>query len=198
MGITLQKGQTINLSKATGQPSLVHVRMGLGWDAKAIEKRSFFGGVKRLQQDIDLDASAVLCSGKRIADVVYFGQLRSKDGSLIHTGDNRTGAGDGDDESILVDLSRVSASVDAVYFVVNSYSGETFDQIENATVRVVDSDARDQELVRYDLTGTGNHTAMIMAKLTRAGNGTWAFTAIGQPGNGRRLDEVVTLVGNLL
>lgn len=197
MGITLQKGQTISLAKPTG-PALSHVRMGLGWDAKTIEKRSFLGGVKRVQQDIDLDASAILCAGKRIADVVYFGQLRSKDGSLTHTGDNRTGAGDGDDESILVDLAKVSPSVDAIYFVVNSYSGETFNQIENATVRVVDSDARDQELARYDLSGTGSHTAMIMAKLTRAASGTWTFTAIGQPGQGRRLDEVVALVGNLL
>jgi tellurium resistance protein TerZ len=192
MGISLAKGQTVSLAKPSG-PALTRVRMGLGWDAKTIEKRSFFGGVKQIQQDIDLDASAILCSQKKIVDTVYFGQLRSKDGSLTHTGDNRTGAGDGDDESIIVDLAHVDPSVDAIYFVVNSYSGQSFSQIDNAAVRVVDSNARDQELARYDLTGTGNHTAMIMAKLTRSGGG-WNFTAIGQPGVGTRLDQVMNLV----
>jgi tellurium resistance protein TerZ len=192
MGISLVKGQTVSLAKPSG-PALTRVRMGLGWDAKTIAKRSFFGSVKQIQQDIDLDASAILCSQRKIVDTVYFGQLRSKDGSLTHTGDNRTGAGEGDDESIIVDLPHVDASVDAIYFVVNSYSGQSFSQIDNATVRVVDASARDQELVRYDLSGTGNHTAMIMAKLTRSG-GTWNFTAIGQPGVGTRLDQVMSLV----
>lgn len=196
MGVSLQKGQTVSLAKPSG-PALAHVRMGLGWDAKQLEKRSFFGGVKYVQQEIDLDASAILCSGKRIVDVVYFGQLKSKDGSLKHTGDNRTGAGDGDDESILVDLDKISSSVDSVYFVVNSYSGETFNQIDNATVRVVDSDARDVELARYDLTGTGGHTAMVMAKLSRS-NASWNFTAIGQPGQGTRLNDLVELVERML
>lgn len=196
MGVSLQKGQTISLAKSNGR-TLAHVRMGLGWDAKLLAKQTFFGGIKYIQQDIDLDASAILCSGKRIVDVVYFGQLTSKDRSLQHTGDNRTGAGDGDDESILVNLTTVDRVVDAIYFVVNSYSGETFNQIDNATVRVVDSDNRDEELATYNLSGTGPHTAMIMAKLTRSPEG-WAFTAIGQPGRGTRLSEVTQLVQVML
>lgn len=196
MAVKLSKGQTISLTKPSGQV-LKKVRLGLGWDARVIEKRSLFGGVKRIVQEIDLDASAILCSGGRIVDMVYFGQLASKDGSMLHTGDNRTGAGDGDDESILVDLAQVNGAVDAIFFVVNSFSGETFSEIENALVRVVDSNAGDQELARYELSGMGPHTAMVMAKLTREGAG-WKFTAIGQPGQGRRLNEVQELVRQLI
>lgn len=192
MSINLSKGQTVNLTK-TGGASLKRVRMGLGWDAKTIVKRTLFGGTKTLTQAIDLDASAIMVSSGQVVDVVYFGQLRSKDGSIAHTGDNLTGDGDGDDESINVDLPAIHASVDTVFFVVNSYSGQSFSEIQNASVRVVDSLAGDRELARYSLSGSGPHTAMIMAKLTRGESG-WDFTAIGHPGQGRRLDEVVRLV----
>ncbi|MBK6872307.1 MAG: TerD family protein [Kineosporiaceae bacterium] len=192
MSINLNKGQTVNLAKPNGG-GLTRVRMGLGWDAMTVVKKSFFGGTKSTTKSIDLDASAVLCAGDSVVDIVYFGQLASKDGSIHHTGDNLTGEGDGDDESIIVDLPSVNATVDIIFFVVNSYSGESFAEIENAVVRVVDSTAGDQELVRYSLTGTGPHTAMVMAKLTRQGTG-WSFTAIGHPGQGRRLNEVVDLI----
>ena len=156
MGVNLTKGQTVSLVKQSGG-SLSQVRMGLGWDA--IKKKGLFGGTKEVS--VDLDASAILfAADKRVLDVVYYGNLRSADNSLIHTGDNLTGAGDGDDESIMVDLPRVSPQVAHIVFVVSSYSGQNFSQIENAFARVVDSADRDKELVRYQLTGLGGQLAV--------------------------------------
>lgn len=192
MAINLSKGQSINLTKDDGA-ALSRVRMGLGWDAKVVEKRGLFGGVKRVEQDIDLDASALLCDANGPKEIVYFGQLRSADGSVVHTGDNRTGAGDGDDESIMVDLPAVPAWVQHVYFVVNSYSGQTFSEIDNAFVRVVDSANRDQEMVRYSLSANGPFTAMIMARVSRGPQG-WTFTALGEPGQGRVANELAAMV----
>jgi tellurium resistance protein TerZ len=188
VSVSLTKGQTVSLTKQDGG-SLSQVRMGLGWDA--MKKKGLFGGSK--QVSVDLDASALLLSADRqVLDIVYFGQLRSRDGSIMHTGDNRTGAGEGDDESIMVDLPRVPAEVVHIVFVVNSYSGQNFSQIENAVARAVDSADRDRELVRYELSGSGSHTAVVMARLSRSGGG-WTFTAIGTPGEGRTADQLVPL-----
>lgn len=188
MAVNLSKGQTVSLTKDNGG-GLSQVRMGLGWDA--IKKKGFFGGTKEVA--VDLDASALLMDAAgQVLDVVYYGNLRSRDNSIIHTGDNLTGAGDGDDESILVDLPRVPGAIAHIVFTVNSYSGQNFGQIENATARVVDSADRDKELVRYTLTGSGSHTAVVMARLSRTGTG-WSFTAIGTPGNARTADQLVPL-----
>ncbi|MFC8596846.1 TerD family protein [Isoptericola sp. NPDC057191] len=188
MSITLAKGQTINLAKSTGA-GLTQVRMGLGWDVKVTERKTLFGGTKRVQKAIDLDASALLIGGGKVGEIVYFGQLRSKDGSIVHTGDNLTGAGDGDDESIMVDLTRIAPWVEHVVFTVNSYSGETFTDIDNASVRVVDSTDGDRQLGRFTLTGSGAHTALVMARVSRAASG-WTFTAIGRPGQGRTANQL--------
>ena len=153
MSINLSKGQTVNLAKQDGG-QLSRVRMGLGWDTKIVTKKGLFGGSKQVQKDIDLDASALLIGGGRVLDTVYFGNLRSQDGSIQHTGDNLTGAGDGDDESIVVDLTAVSGSVEHIVFVVNSFSGENFSEVDNAFVRVVDSNANDTELARFQLSGS--------------------------------------------
>lgn len=192
MAINLGKGQSINLTKADGA-ALQRVRMGLGWDAKVVEKRGMFGGVKQIQKDIDLDASALLCDANGPQEIVFFGQLRSRDGSVVHTGDNRSGAGDGDDESIMVDLPALPAWVQHVYFVVNSYTGETFSEIDNAFVRVVDSLSGDQELARYSLSANGPFTAMLMARVSRGPQG-WVFTALGEPGQGRVANELAAMV----
>ena len=188
MGVNLSKGQTVNLTKQGGG-SLSQVRMGLGWDV--MKKKGMFGGMKEVS--VDLDASALLMSADRqVLEIVYYGNLRSKDGSLMHTGDNLTGKGDGDDESIMVDLPRVPPAVAHIIFVVNSFSGQNFSQIENATARVVDSADRDRELVRYELSGSGRHTAIVMARLSRTGSG-WTFTAIGTSGNARTAEQLVPL-----
>src|SRR5690606_368640 len=134
---------------------------------KTTQRKTLFGGTKTVQKSIDLDASALLVSGGKVVETVYFGHLRTKDGSVVHTGDNLTGAGDGDDESIKVDLSRVAAGVTHIVFIVNSYSGQTFAEIDNASVRVVDSTESDRELGKFTLTGSGAHTALVMARVSR-------------------------------
>ncbi len=192
MAVNLSKGQSVSLKKADGG-SLKKVRMGLGWDAK--KTRSLFGREK--EQAIDLDASCLLFdASKRLVDQVWFRQLRSTDGALVHLGDNRTGAGDGDDESIVVDLQAVAPTVTSLVFVVNSYSGETFSQIENAFCRLVDS-ANEQEVARYELSGSGNHTAQIMAKVSRDGAG-WSMTALGVRTEGRTIRDMVPAVTQVL
>jgi tellurium resistance protein TerZ len=187
MAISLQKGQKISLSKEAGGASLTKIVMGLGWDAK--KTKGFFGlGAK--DQEIDLDASCVLFDeNRRPLDVVYFGQLSSRDGSIKHTGDNRTGAGDGDDEQIIVDLSRIPPVVKSIIFTVNSFTGQNFSQIENAFCRVVNG-SNNQELARYDLSCTGNHSAMVMAKVYLH-NGEWKMHAIGDNASGRTFDDLM-------
>jgi tellurium resistance protein TerZ len=193
MSVSLSKGQKVSLEKSGGG-SLSRVRMGLGWDA--IKKRGLFGRSK--SQDIDLDASALLFdAGGQLVDQVWFQQLTSKDGSVHHTGDNRTGAGDGDDESIKVDLTQVPANVATLVFTVNSFTGQNFSQIENAFCRLLDETAGDTEIARFDLTGSGTHTAQIMAKVSRDGAG-WSMTALGIPASGRTFHDLLpALVGQL-
>ena len=188
MPVSLRKGQSVSLVKQGGG-TLTRVRMGLGWDA--MKKKGIFGGSKT--QSIDLDASALLFdAGKRLVDQVWFQQLRSKDGSLQHTGDNLTGAGDGDDESIIVDLSAVPATVQMLVFVVNSFTGQNFSQIENAYCRLVD-ETNQTEIARYELTGSGTHNSQVMAKVVREGSG-WSMTAIGAVADGRTFTDLLPAV----
>jgi len=187
MVISLQKGQTVSLAKRGGG-SLTRVRMGLGWDA--VVKKGFF---RSKQAEIDLDATAVLYDARgAVVDQVWFQQLRSKDGSVVHTGDNRTGAGDGDDESIVVELGQLPAQVATMVFVVNSFTGQDFTQIENAFCRLVD-ETNGEELARYDLTGSGTHTAQVMAKVSRDGAG-WSMTAIGATATGRTFRDLLPAI----
>src|SRR3954447_22076905 len=133
MGVSLSKGQSVSLVKQDGG-GLRNVRMGLGWDA--VRKKGLFGS---RAQSIDLDASALLFdAGGNLVDQVWFQQLTSADGSIQHTGDNRTGAGEGDDESIRVDLAAVPPRVQTIVFTVNSFTGQDFSQIENAFCRLID------------------------------------------------------------
>lgn len=189
MSISMVKGQRISLQKSGGE-SLTRVRMGLGWDA--VPRRGLFG---KKRQSIDLDASCLLLDSDRtLVDQVWFRQLTSADGALRHTGDNRTGDGDGDDESIVVDLHRISPRIDTLVFTVNSFTGQDFSQIENAFCRLVDaSTASEPEIARYDLTGSGAHTAQVMCKVYRHG-GEWKMAAIGHPTSGRTFRELMPTV----
>ena len=189
MGLSLTKGQSLSLTKQNGE-SLTKIRLGLGWDSAVPAKRGFFGSSKTVE--IDLDASAILFdANKQPLDSVFFNNLKSKDGSIKHTGDNLTGAGDGDDESITVDLGSVSQAVAHIVFVITSYSQQTFDMVENAFCRVIDeSVATSPEVAKYQLTESGRYTAMIMAKLSREASG-WSFQAIGAPANGKTVHDVV-------
>ncbi|WPF81984.1 TerD family protein [Sanguibacter sp. 4.1] len=187
MSVNLSKGQKLSLTKSSGG-TLTRVRMGLGWDAA--KKKGFFG---KRDQEIDLDASGLLFDGSgQLVDVVWFNQLGSKDGSVVHTGDNRTGAGDGDDESIVVELTQVPANVSTIVFTVNSFTGQDFSQIESAFCRLVD-ETDGTEIARYELTGSGTHNAQVMAKVSRDGAG-WSMTAIGAPTSGRTFDQLLPAV----
>ncbi len=196
MGISLQKGQKISLNKEAGG-ALNKVIMGLGWDAKksgGLLKGIFGGGGSG---SIDLDASCVMFDEqKKLVDTIWFRQLKSKDGSVKHTGDNLTGEGEGDDEQIIVELNKVPAAVKALVFTVNSFSGQTFDKVENAYCRLVDSGSN-KEIARYTLSAQGSHSAQIMAKLYRH-DGEWKMHAIGENGHGRTIDSLLPqIVANL-
>lgn len=187
MSVSLTKGQKISLEKTAGK-TLTQVVMGLGWDAK--KAKGFLGKLLGGGGEIDLDASCVMFGENRdVIDTVWFSQLKSRDGSILHTGDNRTGEGDGDDEQIIVDLTKVSPNVKTLVFTVSSFTGQNFSQIENAFCRLVDK-STNAEIAKYILTGSGTHTASVMATLTRNG-ADWELKAVGQASNGRTFDSMM-------
>jgi tellurium resistance protein TerZ len=191
MAISLTKGQKISLEKESGG-GLSKVVMGLGWDP--VKKKGFFFSKPA---EIDLDASCALFdANKNPVDFVYFGQLKSKDGSITHTGDNLTGEGDGDDEQIIVDLSRVPANVTYLVFTVNSYRGQTFNEVQNAYCRIVDQ-RNQSELARFTLSGGGSHTALVMAKLYRH-QGEWKMHALGEQSSGQTVGDLIPVMINTL
>ena len=174
MALSLSKGGNLSLTKEA--PGMTKVLVGLGWDTRSTD------GV-----DFDLDASAFLlkADGKVRADsdFIFYNQLQSVDGSVEHTGDNRTGAGDGDDEAIKVDLSKVPADIDKIAFTVTIHEAESrkqnFGQVSNAFIRIVNQD-NNSEVARYDLAeDASTETAMIFAELYRHGS-EWKFRAVGQ------------------
>ena len=174
MSVSLAKGANVSLSKE--EPGLQHILIGLGWDARSTDGADF-----------DLDASAFLLgeSGKvrNDADFIFYNQLRSTDGSVEHTGDNRTGEGDGDDEALKVDLTRVPGEIQKIAVAVTIHDAETrrqnFGMVQNAFIRIVNS-ATDREIVRYDLTEDYSvETALIFGEVYRHA-GEWKFRAVGQ------------------
>ncbi|GGB90205.1 TerD family protein [Pseudoduganella buxea] len=193
MSVNLTKGQKISLDKEAGA-TLTRVVMGLGWDA--VKSKGFMGfGAK--SADVDLDASCVLFDDtNKPLDVVWFRQLKSRDGSVSHSGDNRTGAGDGDDEQVTVNLQQVPPNVKSIVFTVNSFTGQSFAQVENAYCRLINAD-NNKEVARFNLSVQGNHNAQLMAKLYRH-NGEWKMHAIGENGAGRTFDELMPQIAQHL
>jgi len=190
MAISLSKGQTISLAK-NNDSGLSKVFMGLGWDP--VQKKSggflssLFGGGG--SDEIDLDASVIMLdASKKPVDTVSFGQLVSKDGAIRHGGDNLTGEGEGDDEVIYVNLANLPSNVVHLVFTVNSFRGQTFNEVENAFCRLVDED-KDEELCRYTLTDQGGHTGVIMASMSKGSDG-WSMTAHGKPCAGRTVQDL--------
>ena len=186
MSVNLAKGQKISLDKEAGA-TLSKITMGLGWDS--VKTKGFFGFGSKTEA-VDLDASCLMFDdNKQAVDFVWFRQLKSRDGSIVHTGDNRSGAGEGDDEQIDVDLSTVPATVKSLVFTVNSFTGQNFSQVENAYCRILNA-ANGEEVARFNLSVQGAHTAQIMAKLYRH-DGQWKMHAIGENGSGRTFDDLM-------
>ena len=191
MSVSLQKGQKVNLSKDNA--GLAKVIVGLGWDeAKpsgggggGFFATLFGGGAATTHQAIDCDASAIMLKNGKFVDrndLVYFGNLKHKSGTVNHMGDNLTGEGEGDDEQIVIDLSRVPAEYDKIVIVVNIYQAvqrkQHFGMIENAFIRLVDA-RNNKEMCKYNLTENySGMTAMIFGEIYRH-NGEWKFNAMG-------------------
>ena len=141
-------------------------------------------------KEVDLDASCFLFDDAGVlVDVVFFNHLCSNDGSIQHSGDNRTGAGDGDDEQIAVALNRVPSNIKSLVFTVSNYTGQNFSEVANAYCRLINGD-NGQEIARYNLSAQGNHTAQIMAKIYRH-NGEWKMHAIGENSISSTPDKII-------
>ncbi|WML40275.1 TerD family protein [Neobacillus sp. OS1-2] len=199
MAINLQKGQRVDLTK--GNPGLSKILVGLGWDpVQSGGGGGLFGGLfgGGGAANVDCDASVIMLGAndklQNNKDVVYFGNLKSNDGSVQHSGDNLTGDGDGDDEQIMVDLSRVPSHIQKLVFVVNIYDcvkrKQHFGMIKNAFIRIVNP-SNNQELIHYNLTDNyGGLTCLVTGELYRHGN-EWKFAAVGSATNAASLSEVV-------
>lgn len=174
--ISLEKRQTVSLTK-TGAAPLKDLVMGLGWDPA------------RAGRSIDLDASVIAFNDRgKDVDKIWFMSQQGCKGSIRHAGDNLTGAGDGDDEQIRVDLSKIPSEVTALVFTVNSFSGQKFTEVRSAYCRLIDS--LGTELVRFSLTESQPETGVIMCTMRRAG-GTWNMTAIGEFHKGKTVRSMV-------
>ena len=174
MAISLQKGGNVNLSKEA--PGLKKMTIGLGWDTRATDGAGF-----------DLDGAVFLLNttGKvrSDADFIFYNNLKSADGSIVHSGDNLTGAGEGDDETVTIDLASVPADIDKIVVGVTIHDAETrgqnFGMVSKAFIRCINADGG-TEIARYDLSEDGStEAAMVFGEVYR--NGTdWKFRAIGQ------------------
>jgi tellurium resistance protein TerZ len=190
--ISLDKGQKLSLTK--GGKGLTKVFMGLGWDPVTSGKKGFLGGLLGGGGgggSIDLDASVIVMdAAKKELYSVSFSKLNSPDGAIRHGGDNLTGDGDGDDEVIYVDLEKLNPAAAYLVFTVHSFSGQTFNDVDNAVARLVDQASGDEEICQYKLTEKGAHKGVIMASLAKTANG-WEMTAHGVPAGGRTVRDAV-------
>ena len=168
--IELTEGQEVTVAGEDGE-SLTNVQMAVGWDHSPTA-----GFIGSGAPPIDLDASAVQFAGGTFFDLAFFNNLATRDGSVVHLGDNTTGKGEGDDEVITVDLSRVYPKVDSILFMVSSYQGHSLEFIRNAYCRLVDDTGT--EFARFTLTLGVRETGLVMAKLFRDG-ATWKLRPIG-------------------
>jgi tellurium resistance protein TerZ len=196
MAINLEKGQRISLEKPNGS-KLQNICVGINWGA--IEKRGFFGTKK---EAVDLDASCALYDeNKNLQEVIYFGNLKSKNGSVRHSGDDLTGDVGGDDgldnEVITVDLANLSPSTTYVAFVLNSFRGQDFGDIPYASIRMFEGTPTrvNEVFAKFNITGGGfaGHVSMVMGVFYKR-NGEWKFNAIGEPTKDRKLQETVQTV----
>ncbi|RBQ02286.1 TerD family protein [Pedobacter miscanthi] len=199
MAINLQKGQRISLEKSNGS-KLQNVCVGINWGA--IEKKGLFG-FGSSKEAVDLDGSCALYNeNKQLLEVVYFGNLKSKNGSVKHSGDDLTGDMGGDDgldnEVITLDFAQLDANVSYVAFVLNSFRGHDFGTIPFASIRIYEGTTKrvNEVFAKYDIANGSNfagHVSMVMGVFYKK-NGEWKFNAIGEPTKDRKLEETVKTV----
>ncbi|MEG0383388.1 TerD family protein [Solibacillus cecembensis] len=200
MTINLQKGQRVDLTK--GNTGLNKIQIGLGWDP--VQQKSsggllggLFGGGGAKTANVDCDSSVILLKGDRLAakeDVIYFGNLKGANGAVVHSGDNITGAGEGDDEQVIVELKSIPADYNRLIFVVNIYEAakrnQHFGMIQNAFIRVVNT-ATNEELLKYNLSEDySGKTTLITGEIYRHEN-EWKFAALGTGTQDNSIGEVV-------
>ena len=212
----LKPKEKILLDKRSAQP-ITSLRMGLGWDPILKPEQVGFGArkmswvaklplisnyesiVKHFRDDslVDLDASCIILDNDYdLIETVFFRNLISSDGAVRHSGDNLTGIGDGDDECIDIDLLKISENVRTLIFVVNSFSGQTFDLLSSSHCRVVEPSSQ-KELARVRLATKGKHTALMLARLLKSDNG-WVFQSIDEPLNGNSYEEILPFLMEVL
>ncbi len=199
MAINLQKGQRISLEKSNGT-KLQNVCVGINWGA--IEKKGLFG-FGSTKEAVDLDASCALYSeDKKLEEVIYFGNLKSKNGSVKHSGDDLTGDMGGDDgldnEIITLDFSLLDSKVSYVAFVLNSFRGHDFKSIPFASIRIYEGTTKrvNEVFATYDIANGPNfagHVSMVMGVFYKK-NGEWKFNAIGEPTKDKKLEDTVKTV----
>lgn len=200
MAINLEKGQRINLEKSNGA-KLQNICVGTNWGA--IEKKGLFGKKK---EAVDLDSSCALYNeNKQVVDVIYFRNLRSRDGSVKHSGDDLTGDLNGDDgkdnEVVTLDFSRLDPSVTSVAFFINSFQGQDFALIPFASIRIYEGtpDRVQEVFATYNIAGEKNnfagHVSMVMGVFYKR-NGEWKFNPIGEPTKDRNIDQTVETIRN--
>ena len=190
MSLSLKKGQKLSLQKDNS--SLSKIRLGLGWDTQQFSNDSQF----------DLDVTAVILNseGKCLDEnIVFYNKLTSNCGAIVHTGDNRTGEGEGDDESIKVDLNKLPESVAKIVFIVTIDEAvsrnQNFGQVENAFVRIIDEQNNDSEIAKFDLSEDFSiETAVVFCELYRNNSNQWSFNAIGN-GDNKVLADYFSLYG---
>jgi tellurium resistance protein TerZ len=162
----------VDLTAGQEVPVSGRIRMGVGWD-----KERTAGAIGTGAPDVDLDATAVQFAGGQLFDLAFYNNLRTRDGSVVHQGDNTTGAGDGDDESLTVDLDRVHGPVDTIVLMVSSYQGHSLTWLNRAYCRVTDEDGTELATVR--ISGGPDATGVVLATLKRA-DGGWVLRAVGE------------------
>jgi tellurium resistance protein TerZ len=189
--VSLTKRQTVSLTKAAGS-ALSNISIGLGWDPMKKKPKGFFGSIfgGNNSDSIDLDASIVLLDSQcNPLDIIWFNNLHSSCKAVNHRGDNLTGDGDGDDELIDISLNRLPSNVAYLAITVNSFRGQTFNEVDNAFCRVINS-ANNQEICKYKLAEQGSHTGVLIASLARKDT-DWEFKAQGVACRGQTVNDMI-------
>lgn len=193
MAISLKKGQKVSLTKE--KPGLSKICVGLGWD-EVEQPKGFFSSLLGGNDDIDCDASVYLLQNGKLVkedDMIYFNNKKHTSGSVYHHGDNLTGGGEGDDEQVSIDLTKVPAEYNKIVIAVNIYKGserkQHFGLVQNAFIRVVD-ESNNTEICRYNLTDNySGSTGVIFGEVLKE-DGEWKFNAVGEGIQASYINEV--------